>query len=200
MNTCDSCGRYTRPNTDLCLLCLKEQNSKPYPKRYFEEKPINYVKGHIGEALIQNLFSSQGFMVLKYGIENNLTFLSEFLSEDDLTSAEITFIKNRPDLMVLNPVKRKLYFIEVKYTSKGVISLDTFSDEYPYNSCYMIVISKDVFRCVKVKDFKAFEKKEDILNDDYLLRDNEEFNLDKGLVSLFENNANGIYNAISKLN
>ncbi len=203
MNTCNICNRYTRPNTDYCLACRKDGNvsvSNRYSKEYFEERPVNFVKGHIGEALIQNLFSCQGFVVLKYGMENNLSFLSEYLTKDDFSKIELAAIRNRPDLMVLNPDKRKLYLIEVKYTASGHIKLEEFDKEYPYDNCYLLAISKTGFRCVKVKEFKKFKRKEAIIKDKYKLELNEEFGLDKGLIGLFQNNAKSIYKAISDLN
>ncbi len=129
MSTCTNCKRYTRGESPVCYECYTkgEKYVDGFHSFSFEKVPLKYIKGHVGEGIIQNLFSSLGFIVFKYGIENNLTYISEYLTNSDFSSAELNILRSRPDLLVLNKEKKRLYFIEVKYISAtGEISKESF--------------------------------------------------------------------------
>lgn len=202
MNTCDKCHCYTRSNSPICYDCYVKENQyiKGFSNYSFEKTPLNYIKGHIGEALIQNLFTGLGFIVFRYGMENNLTYINEYLGSSDFEKSELNILTSRPDLLILNKEKKRLYFTEIKYRWNGKFKYEELSKElsedYKYPSTYIIILSKKGFKCIKASELKKLGEI-DTNTEKHALSENKEFNLDKGFVKLIENQSFKIYNSIN---
>ncbi|OWP79761.1 hypothetical protein [Flavobacterium oreochromis] len=200
MNICSKCKAYTRSNNPICYHCYIEGGKfvKGFTSYSFEKTPLNFIKGHIGESIIQNLFSSLGFIVFRYGIENNLTYINEYLDDSDFSKTELNILTSRPDLLVLNKEKKRIYFTEIKYRWSGKFEYSELGEDYKYQNTYIIVLSKSGFKCIKASELKKITA----INIDcteYDLCNNIEFNLDKGFVKLIENQALNIYNSIEHI-
>ena len=200
MNTCKQCGVYTRGDNLICYGCgIKGNYSLDEFKNWSYEKPyLNYIKGHIGEALIQDLFAGMGYLVFRYGVENALTYIHEYLDQSDFSPTELSILKSRPDLLVLNKEKKKPYFIEVKYTHDGKFSYKNLKEDYKYHNTYIVILSKKGFKCLRASELKKITQDE-LDTAKYDLAQNEDFNLDKGYVKLMEEQATNIYEAIGEI-
>ena len=201
MSTCTNCKRYTRGESPVCYECYTkgEKYVDGFHSFSFEKVPLKYIKGHVGEGIIQNLFSSLGFIVFKYGIENNLTYISEYLTNSDFSSAELNILRSRPDLLVLNKEKKRLYFIEVKYRNSDVFKYEQLGEDYKYNNAYLVIISKSGFKCIRASELKKIKKIKLNSSTKYDLSENEEFNLDRGFVKLIEEQTLNIYDTIEPI-
>lgn len=200
MNICSNCKCYTRSNSPVCYECYVK--GKKYVEGFssfsFEKSPINFIKGHIGECIIQNLFTSLGFTVFRYGIENNLTYINEYLEDSDFSKSELNVLTSRPDLLILNKEKKRIYFTEIKYRTDGKFKYEDLGEDYKYESTYIIILSKTGFKCIKASELKVIGEIK-MCSTEYALSENKEFNLDKGFVKLIEEQASNIYNSILQL-
>lgn len=200
MHTCNNCKTYTRSNSPVCYECYVKEKKyiKGFTSFSFEKSPLNFIKGHIGESIIQNLFTSLGFTVFRYGIENNLTYINEYLEDSDFSKSELKVLTSRPDLLILNKEKKRIYFTEIKYRSDGKFKYEDLGEDYKYESTYIIILSKKGFKCIKASELKKVGEIK-INSKEYALSENKEFNLDKGFVKLIEEQASNIYNSIQEI-
>ncbi len=198
MNTCNKCHCYTRSNSPVCYNCYIEgkQYVEGFTNFSFEKTPLNFIKGHIGEIIIQNLFTSLGFIVFRYGVENNLTYVNEYLSGSDFSDTELNILTTRPDLLILNKDKERVYFTEIKYRWNGVFNYEELGENYKYKNTFIIVLSKQGFNCIKASELKEIGGI-DAESKGYSLAENKEFNLDKGFVKLIEEQSFRIYESIN---
>jgi len=201
MTKCEICESYTRSNSPICYDCYVNNGSKyvdGFTSFSFEKTPLKYIKGHIGESLIQNLFTSLGFIVFRYGIENNLTYINEFLEDSDFSKNELNILTSRPDLLILNKEKKKLFFTEIKYRHNGVFEYKDLGNDYKYNNTYIIILSERGFKCIKAGELKDVSSMQ-LKNKKYDLSENKDFNLDKGFVKLIEEQSKNIYSSINEI-
>ncbi len=201
MNTCDKCHCYTRSNSPICYNCYIE--GKRYIEGFtnysFEKTPLKFIKGHIGEVIIQNLFTSLGFIVFRYGIENNLTYINEYLSGSDFSDTELNILTTRPDLLILNKEKKCVYFTEIKYRWNGVFNYEELGENYKYKNTFIIILSKYGFNCIKASELKEIGTISGRDSKKYSLSENKEFNLDIGFVKLLEEQSFKIYESINTI-
>jgi hypothetical protein len=200
MNICSKCKTYTRANSPVCYACYIADNKyvKGFSSYSFEKTPLNFIKGHIGESLIHNLFTSLGFVVFRYGVENNLTYMLEYLANSSFSESELSILSSRPDLLILNKEKKCIYFTEIKYRWNGKFKYKDLGKDYKYESTYIIILSKSGFKCIKVSELKELVEI-NMNSKEYSLSENKEFNLDKGFVKLIEEQALKIYNSIEHI-
>ncbi|WP_034229572.1 hypothetical protein [Aquimarina pacifica] len=201
MNKCKRCGVYTRSNNPICYECYVSSGSRyvrGFKNYSFEKTPLRYIKGHVAESIIQNLFTSLGFIVFRYGVENNLTYVNEFLDNSDFSKSELSILNSRPDLLILNKEQKKLFFTEIKYRWDGVFKYEDLGKSYKYNNTHIIILSNKGFKCIKAKELKKITIKE-LNSAKYDLCENKEFNLDKGFVKLMEEQSKNIFSSINEI-
>jgi len=200
MNKCKKCSVYTRNESPICYKCYTSGGKyvEGFKSYSFERKPLDYIKGHIGEALIQNLFTSLGYIVFRYGVENNLTYINEYLADSGFSKSELSILKSRPDLLMLNKEKKQLFFTEVKYRANGLFCYENLGKDYKYQNTYIIILSKGGFKCIKAHELKEISQFK-LNTKKYSLAENKDFNLDKGFIKLIEEQAFNIYESIGEI-
>lgn len=100
----------------------------------------NYIKGRIAETIIEELYTSLGYKVYRFGLENTIPALITNWNRkyDSYTGRQIS---NMPDFVI----QRENYspdFIEVKFRSDGCFSIKDVPDEFCYINTKFIIVSK----------------------------------------------------------
>ncbi len=140
------------------------------------------IKGRIAEALIEELFLSLGYNVFRYGMENTVPAITKLLH--GVKSEVADTIRRMPDFVVQHPIRKDIYFIEVKFRKSGEFDIqDKSLINYPYENAYFIVISKKHIKCITYKELKK-GKKVTPKSMNYL-GNKKEFDLDKDTIIKF---------------
>jgi hypothetical protein len=117
----------------------------------------NFVDGRIAEALIEQLFLSQGYEVFRFGIENVAPNLPYQLRHSIMTNS---IIRNMPDFIVRKD--ETAYPIEVKFRGIGqrfdLKSLEKRGIEYLYDGVFFIIVTlsetRCEFKCITIEELK----------------------------------------------
>jgi ribosomal protein S4 len=153
----------------FCSHCKKEIDYKTYlySKKHFN-KPLcrkhqffdyNLIKGRVAESLIEQLFIRLNFRVYRYGMENTIPGIMELLQKN---SSEVNnVIRRMPDFVVQNN-DGKAYFIEVKFRSSEMFSIDDiekeYGNKYPFENAFFIVVSKNHIKCLSYNQLQDGKK------------------------------------------
>ena len=195
MPECIICGEYTKFNGGLCLKCYKKEENHSKTKSIslvegIEEKQYNglsdrdrnyrynMIKGRIAETLIQELFLSLGYSVFRYGMENTIPGIMELLK--GVRSDVADQIKRMPDFVIQNPVKKDVYFIEVKFRANETFKFSDLPKNYPYENAYFILVSKKHIKCITYNELN--EGKEISPTSKNYLGSRKEFDLEKDVI------------------
>jgi len=143
------------------------------------------IKGRIAEAIVEQLFLSSGYNVFRYGMENTIPGVMELLK--GVQGDVVEDIRSMPDFVIQNKNNpNKVYFIEVKFRANGNFNrydLDKNHPNYPYKNAYIVLVSKQHIKCVKVEEL--YKNIEITQNSENYLGDRTEFDLDKGKIIKF---------------
>ncbi len=156
---------------------------------------IEKTKGRIAESLIQELFTVEGYEVTKFGLENLYPgFYKKIRNNKDEAS---TSIRKSPDLVILNPINNEMYYAEVKYRTNGKFGIgkSNFKHyEQRFPDCLIFLVSPTNINCIPFCELK--EKKSIDFNrtDEFLLRNNELFDLRDESIENFERFATMFFN------
>lgn len=186
-----------------CLFCKKEIDEKTYKYsvniceiplcrehqteeivEIFTNKETKYrfgmIKGRIAETLIEQLFLSLGYDVFRYGMENTVPGIMKLLK--GVRSNVANDIRRMPDFVVKK--NDKVFFVEVKFRASENFSISDLPEEYPFENCYFIIVSKKHIKCITYDELK--NKGEKITPEDKkYLGSRREFDLDKDRVIEF---------------
>ncbi len=89
-----------------------------------------------------------------------------------------------PDFVIQDSKDRdKLFFVEVKFRKSEKFDRDDISDNYPFENCYFVVVSKEHIKCITYQELEEGEKI--TLNSKKYLGYREEFDLDEDKVKDF---------------
>ena len=140
------------------------------------------IKGRIAETLIEELFLSLGYNVFRYGMENTVPAITKLLQ--DVKSEVADTIRRMPDFVVQHPIRKDVYFIEVKFRKSGQFDIsDKSLYKYPYENAYFIVVSKSNIKCITYQELK--EGKKVTSKSMNYLGNRKEFDLDKETIKQF---------------
>lgn len=149
----------------------------------YSNKEIKYrfgmIKGRIAETLIEQLFLSLGYDVFRYGMENTVPGIMKLLK--GVKSNVANDIRRMPDFVVKKG--DKVFFVEVKFRAHETFSIKELPEDYPFENCYFIIVSKRHIKCITYKELRNGEK---ITPEDKKYLGNiKEFDLDKERVKEF---------------
>ena len=102
------------------------------------------VNGRIAEVLVHELFHKVGFKVYPFGYENTLTGLTYSLKKikSNKRSKVQSKIANMPDF-VMHHEKKGTFFIEVKYRSKGKLTMKD-AEGYDEDTLFILFAPKTI--------------------------------------------------------
>jgi len=182
MPECIICGSYSKFQNGYCVTCYHKKNNTPNEDSGLNDQQLAYryniIKGKIAETLIQELFLSLDYNVFRYGMENTIPGVMNFLKGVRSDVAEN--IKRMPDFVVHHPKTNQVYFIEVKFRANGIFSLSNLPENYPYKDAHIILVSKKHIKCITVKELLA--GKEITPESKNYLGNREEFQLNKNII------------------
>ncbi|WP_225419962.1 hypothetical protein [Methanohalophilus profundi] len=64
-------------------------------------------------------------------------------------------IRRMPDFVVQNPKTYEVSFVEVKFRKSESFKLKDAGEDYPYENCFFIVVSKKHIKCITYQELKA---------------------------------------------
>jgi len=138
------------------------------------------IKGRIAETLIEELFLSLEYNVFRYGMENTVPGIMELLR--GVRGDVATNIRRMPDFVIQSKDK-KVFFVEVKFRANEEFSINNIPNDYPFENCYFILVSKRHIKCITYQELKEGEK---ITPEDRkYLGSRKEFDLDKNVIKDF---------------
>jgi hypothetical protein len=143
----------------------------------------NMIKGRIAETLIEELFLYLDYSVFRYGMENTIPGVMKLLA--GVRSDVATNIRRMPDFVVQKPNDGEVFFIEVKFRKSESFKFSDLDDDYPYENCYFIVVSKRHIKCITYQELK--DGKEISPSSKNYLGNRKEFELDKDTIINFCN-------------
>jgi len=139
------------------------------------------IKGRIAEGLIEELFLALGYNVFRYGMENTVPGIMELLK--GIKSEVATNIRRMPDFVVQHPHRKEVFFVEVKFRANEEFSIKDLPQDYPFENCYFIVVSKKHIKCINYDELK--EGKQITTKSKNYLGSRSEFELDKDVIIKF---------------
>ena len=139
------------------------------------------IKGRIAETLIEELFLSLGFNVFRYGMENAVPGIMKLLKKTRSDVADI--IRKMPDFVIQNPNTADVFFIEVKFRASEEFSINDIDQDYPFENCFFIVVSKKHIKCLSYLELKS--GKSITPSSHNYLGNRKEFELDKEKIISF---------------
>lgn len=188
---CSGCGEeikkkvysYSKNNFDepLCREC-QEKSRHGGLSKYESFYKESMIKGRIAETLVEELFLSGGYEVYRYGMENTVPGITKKLKR---IKNDVSYkIRNMPDFVIQDSKDRdKLFFVEVKFRKSEKFDRDDISDNYPFENCYFVIVSKEHIKCIT---YQELEKGDEITPDSKkYLGWRPEFDLDKDKVKDF---------------
>ncbi len=132
---------------------------------------LNMIKGRIAETLIEEFFIYSGYNVYRYGMENTIPGIMELIKTNN--NGVSKHIRKMPDFVILNNQTGKVDFVEVKFRASGYFKYEDLGEDFPYDDCYMIILSKKNIKCLNVAELKKGEVITP--NSNNLLTDRKEF-------------------------
>lgn len=145
---------------------------------YFVESMI---KGRIAETLIEELFLQLNYSVFRYGMENTIPGVMKLLK--GVRSDVATNIRRMPDFVVQNTNTSEVFFIEVKFRKSETFTFKEIGEDYPYENCFFIIVSKKHIKCITYEELK--EGKEVSPTSRNYLGNRKEFELDRDVIIKF---------------
>lgn len=115
----------------------------------------NMIKGRIAEAVIKELFHSNGYRVYDYGMERTLPEAIENVR--NLKDEMAYSIRHMPDFLVQHIATGKLNYVEVKYRANGSFSIKNIENN-PYKNTCFIVISKENIQSILYEELENGQK------------------------------------------
>ena len=151
-----SMDKYGRP---LCR--IHQKNNSQTDSNGLSKKESRYkegmIKGRIAETLVEELFLSLGYNVFRYGMENTVPAITKLLQ--DVKSEVADSIRRMPDFVIQHPVRKEVYFIEVKFRKSEEFDINDKSlVNYPYENAYFIIVSKKHIKCITYKEMMEGKK------------------------------------------
>ncbi len=119
-----------------------------------EEKTIrevNILKGRLAEALVQLLFTENGYEVHRSGMEHILPLYArrEKNGQDDLES----WVRRMPDFLMVKDGNS--YFIEVKYVTRFSSDFHDQFLHYPdYPKLFVVTVTPEGIDCRRLEDLQ----------------------------------------------
>lgn len=145
---------------------------------YFVESMI---KGRIAETLIEELFLQLNYSVFRYGMENTVPGVMKLLK--GVRTDVANNIRKMPDFVIQNTKTSEVFFIEVKFRKNEIFTLKDAGEDYPYENCFFIVVSKKHIKCITYNELK--EGKEVSPKSRNYLGNRKEFELDRDVILKF---------------
>ncbi|MFD0963832.1 hypothetical protein [Pseudofulvibacter geojedonensis] len=144
----------------------------------------NILKGRIAETITEQLFTSLGYEVYRYGMETQIPSIMPKLKE--IEPNEIIYeIRKTPDFIVLHSKSRKIHYLEVKFRKSGEFDYNSIGGEdYPYKNTMFIIFSKNDIKCISYSELKDGYKVSPE-TEDYLLENNSEIFTDSHILGVF---------------
>jgi len=168
-------------NSALCRIHQKKDNSaaetKGLSKResWYKE---GMIKGRIAETLVEELFLSLDYNVFRYGMENTVPGIMELLK--GVRSDVATNIRRMPDYVIQHRKTKEVFFIEIKFRASEGFKKSDLPEDYPYENCYFIIVSKKHIKCITYAELMA--GKEVTPTSKNYLGSRKEFDLDKDVI------------------
>lgn len=163
------------------------QNGLSKRDHYYKESMI---KGRIAETLIEELFLSLGYSVFRYGMENTVPGIMNLLK--GVRSDVATNIRRMPDFVIQK--NNNVFFIEVKFRKREEFKFKELPEDYPYENCYFVVVSKKHIKCISYEELK--NGKEITPTCHNYLGNRKEFELDKDVIIDFCNFAVKFFDSV----
>lgn len=137
-------------------LCRRHQNTSRLQSTGLTKHQSRYkegmIKGRIAEALIEELFLALNYNVFRYGMENTVPGIMELLK--GVRSDVADNIRRMPDFVIQKRDKKEVFFIEVKFRANEMFNISNLDNDYPYENCYFIVVSKKHIKCITYSELK----------------------------------------------
>lgn len=186
--SCSNCGKdisgkvlaYSKGNFGkaLCRDCQGEDGLSDDDISYRK----NMIKGRIAETLIEELFLSLDYNVFRYGMENTVPGIMQLLF--GVKNEVARNIRKMPDFVIQHKkYSDKLFFVEVKFRKSETFTREDLSDDYPFENCYFIVVSKKHIKCITYDELQ--EGKKITPKTRNYLGNRKEFDLDKETIVQF---------------
>ncbi|MDW7731950.1 MAG: hypothetical protein SCH66_05920 [Methanolobus sp.] len=156
-------------------------------EHYYKESMI---KGRIAETLIEELFLSLGYSVFRYGMENTVPGIMNLLK--GVRSDVATNIRRMPDFVIQK--NNEVFFIEVKFRRSEEFKFKELPEDYPYENCYFVIVSKKHIKCISYEELK--NGKEITPTCHNYLGNRKEFELDKDVIIDFCNFAVKFFDSV----
>ncbi len=154
---------------------------------YYKESMI---KGRIAETLIEELFLSLDYSVFRYGMENTVPGIMNLLK--GVRSDVATNIRRMPDFVIQK--NSHVFFIEVKFRKSEEFKFKDLPEDYPYENCYFVIVSKKHIKCISYEELK--KGKEITPTSRNYLGSRKEFELDKEVIIDFCNFAVKFFDSV----
>lgn len=110
------------------------------------------IKGRIAETLIEELFLQLDYSVFRYGMENTIPGVMKLLK--GVRGDVANNIRRMPDFVVQNQKTGEVAFIEVKFRKNELFTFKDLGEDYPYENCYFIIVSKKHIKCITYQELK----------------------------------------------
>ena len=168
-------------NSAHCRIHQKKDNSTPETKglskreNWYKE---GMIKGRIAETLVEELFLSLDYNVFRYGMENTVPGIMELLK--GVRSDVATNIRRMPDYVIQHRKTKEVFFIEIKFRASEGFKKSDLPEDYPYENCYFIIVSKKHIKCITYAELMA--GKEVTPTSKNYLGSRKEFDLDKDVI------------------
>lgn len=151
----------------------------------------NMIKGRVAEAIIRELFQSNGYHVYDYGMERTLPQAIEHVRKrkDDMAYS----VRHMPDFLVQHIESGVLTYVEVKYRAKGCFSLKDIENN-PYKTTCFIIVSKENIQWIDYNEL--IEGKLLPGNEDKNLEYCPHFKLDKEFMTEYKEYARAFFDGV----
>lgn len=150
---------------------------------------LNSIKGRVAETIIQELFLAHGFNVFHYGMERSIPGIAQLTRKTNGPVRDK--IRSMPDFVVQDPRNNRLHFVEVKYRSSGVFSIDDIKGDYPWPHAFFIVVSREHIKCLTYKQLAAGRAITPTCNNLLIVR--KDLGLDRELIVRYAQVANRFF-------
>ncbi|MDG6244229.1 MAG: hypothetical protein QCH31_07545 [Methanolobus sp.] len=181
VNKCDDVAKNTVKIENITQQGLTKRD------HYFKESMI---KGRIAETLIEELFLSLDYSVFRYGMENTVPGIMNLLK--GVRSDVATNIRRMPDFVIQK--NNHVFFIEVKFRKSEEFKFKDLPEDYPYENCYFVIVSKKHIKCISYEELK--NGKEITPTSRNYLGSRNEFELDKEVIIDFCNFAVKFFDSV----
>ncbi|NCC22424.1 MAG: hypothetical protein EOM26_08170 [Alphaproteobacteria bacterium] len=122
------------------------------------ERNYNVAKGRIGEALVEQLFSSLGWDVYPVGFESQLPVLAQLKARGELTPGAISRFENGPDFIIhMRNAAERVHSIEVKFRNSGMINASELQKYWPDNLLFILMDPQGI-SCLQRSELDDYAK------------------------------------------